>query len=49
MAPMLVHVPMRPVAENIAVAELPELDTACVVFADNVVRAVGTCQREDHR
>ncbi|WP_197507754.1 TetR/AcrR family transcriptional regulator [Mycobacterium sp. ACS4331] len=48
MAPMLVHALMRPVAEKIAPAELPELDTVCVVFAENFVRAVGTRQREDH-
>ncbi|OKH69351.1 TetR family transcriptional regulator [Mycobacterium sp. SWH-M3] len=42
MAPMLIHMFIRPAARLAAVVELPDIDTVCDVFADNFVRAVAT-------
>jgi len=40
MAPMMIHLLMRPVAGDSGLVELPDVDTVCEVFADNFVRAV---------
>jgi len=40
MAPMMVHLFMRPVAENSSAAALPDIDTVCDIFADAFVRAL---------
>jgi hypothetical protein len=40
--PIAVHTMVRPAADNIPEIELPELDEACVVFADAFLRAVAT-------
>jgi AcrR family transcriptional regulator len=40
MAPMMVHLLTRPIAEDTGVIDLPDLDTTCDVFADNFIRAV---------
>ena len=40
MAPMMIHLLMRPVAGDSGLVELPDVDTVCDVFADNFVRAV---------
>jgi AcrR family transcriptional regulator len=42
LAPIAIHTMVRPAAVNIPALELPELDQACVVFADNFLRAVAT-------
>jgi AcrR family transcriptional regulator len=42
LAPIAIHTMVRPAAKNIPEIELPELDQACVVFADNFLRAVAT-------
>jgi AcrR family transcriptional regulator len=42
LAPIAIHTMLRPAAKNIPEVELPELDRACVVFADNFLRAVAT-------
>jgi AcrR family transcriptional regulator len=42
LAPIAIHTMVRPAAVNIPEIELPELDQACVVFADNFLRAVAT-------
>jgi hypothetical protein len=41
-APIAIHTMVRPAAVNIPEIELPELDEACVVFADDFLRAVAT-------
>ena len=40
LAPIAIHTMVRPAAVNIPEIELPELDEACVVFADAFLRAV---------
>ena len=40
LAPIGIHIMVRPAAATIPEVELPELDLACVVFADNFLRAV---------
>lgn len=40
MAPMLIHMFMRPAAERIALADQPDTDRVCDMFADLFVRAV---------
>jgi len=42
LAPIAIHTMVRPAAVNIPEIDLPELDQACVVFADNFLRAVAT-------
>jgi AcrR family transcriptional regulator len=42
LAPIAIHTMVRPAAVNIPEIELPDLDQACVVFADNFLRAVAT-------
>lgn len=42
LAPIAVHTMVRPAAASIPEVELPPLDEACVVFADNFLRAVAT-------
>jgi hypothetical protein len=42
LAPIGVHTMLRPAIENIQEVELPQLDEACVVFADAFLRAVAT-------
>jgi AcrR family transcriptional regulator len=42
LAPIAIHTMVRPAAVNIPEIELPNLDQACVVFADNFLRAVAT-------
>jgi AcrR family transcriptional regulator len=42
LAPIAIHTMVRPAAVNIPELELPDLDQACVVFADNFLRAVAT-------
>ena len=42
LAPIAIHTMVRPAAVNIPEIDLPELDQACVVFADDFLRAVAT-------
>jgi len=42
LAPIAIHTMVRPAAKNIPEIELPDVDQACVVFADNFLRAVAT-------
>jgi AcrR family transcriptional regulator len=42
LAPIAIHTMVRPAAKNNPEIELPDLDQACAVFADNFVRAVAT-------
>jgi len=42
LAPIAIHTMVRPAAVYIPEIELPELDQACAVFADNFLRAVAT-------
>ena len=42
LGPMMVHMLTRPALSNIAVIELPDLDTTCTELAANFVRAVAT-------
>jgi AcrR family transcriptional regulator len=42
LAPIAIHTMVRPAAVNVPEIDLPELDEACVVFADNFLRAVAT-------
>jgi hypothetical protein len=42
LAPIAIHTMVRPAAVNLPEIELPDLDQACVVFADNFLRAVAT-------
>ena len=42
LAPIAIHTMVRPAAKNIPEIELPDLDQACVVFADTFLRAVAT-------
>lgn len=49
MAPMMIHLFMRPVAESTAVAHLPDIDTVCEVFTDTFVNAVATQQKRMSR
>lgn len=46
---MLIHLFMRPAAENSGLVEFPDIDTVCQVFADNFVRAVGVTTRPTRR
>ena len=45
MAPMMIHLFMRPVAESTGWSHLPDIDTVCDVFTDNFVNAVATQQK----
>lgn len=40
MGPIMIHMFMRPLAENLTVLPVPDIDTLCDVFADAFVRAV---------
>lgn len=40
-APMMIHMFLRPLAIDSGLVDLPDVDTACEIFADNFVRAVG--------
>jgi hypothetical protein len=40
MGPMVMHMLGRPALANLAVVELPDLDTTCTELAANFVRAV---------
>jgi AcrR family transcriptional regulator len=42
MGPMVLHMLGRPALANLAVVELPDLDTTCTEFAANFVRAMAT-------
>lgn len=42
MAPMLIHLFVRPATEDSGLLDLPDVDTVCAVFADNFLRAVGS-------
>ncbi|MGH3630349.1 MAG: TetR/AcrR family transcriptional regulator [Sciscionella sp.] len=42
LAPMVVHMMLRPNAANLPGVDLPDIDTVCDVFTDNFLRAVGT-------
>ena len=48
-APMLMHLLGRPLAENAALAELPDIDTVCEVFTDTFVNAVAIPQKRRQR
>ena len=41
MAPMLIHILMRPAVERIGLVDQPDIDTVCDAFADTFVRAFG--------
>ncbi|QLL09903.1 TetR/AcrR family transcriptional regulator [Mycobacterium vicinigordonae] len=45
MAPMMIHLLMRPLAERTDLVTLPDLDVVCEVFADTFVRAVATREK----
>jgi hypothetical protein len=40
MAPLMIHLFMRPVADQAALVDLPDIDAVCDVFADAFVRAM---------
>lgn len=40
MAPLMIHLFMRPIADQTAVVELPDIEAVCDVFAEAFVRAV---------
>ena len=42
LAPMVIHMVLRPREENLPGFELPDLDTCCDTFVDTFLRAVGT-------
>ena len=42
MGPIMIHMFLRPLAENLTALPVPDIDTLCDVFADAFVRAVGT-------
>lgn len=42
LGPILIHMFTRPVAENMAQRQLPDIDAVCDAFADNFIRAVAT-------
>jgi AcrR family transcriptional regulator len=42
MGPIMIHMFMRPLAENLSALPVPNIDALCDVFADAFVRAVGT-------
>ncbi len=46
MAPMLMHLFVRPAGANLAFVDLPDIDSVCDVFADAFVRAVTTGESE---
>ncbi|WP_370653135.1 MULTISPECIES: TetR/AcrR family transcriptional regulator [Mycobacterium] len=45
MAPMMIHLFMRPLAERTDLIDLPNLDVVCEVFADAFVRAAATREK----
>jgi hypothetical protein len=45
LGPIVFHVLTRPALTDISAWPLPDIDTACDVFADNFVRAVATPNR----
>jgi AcrR family transcriptional regulator len=42
LGPIMIHLLTRPVLPNVLAAPLPDIDTACEIFADGFVRAVAT-------
>ncbi|ODR01963.1 hypothetical protein AWC25_24045 [Mycobacterium sherrisii] len=42
LAPMVIHMLLRPNAANLFGGDLPDIDTVCDVFADGFIRAAGT-------
>ncbi|MCV7101232.1 TetR/AcrR family transcriptional regulator [Mycobacterium palustre] len=42
LAPMVIHMLLRPNAANVLGVDTPDIDTVCDVFADGFVRAAGT-------
>lgn len=42
LGPIMIHLFMRPVAEDAPVLPLPDIDSICDVFADAFIRSVGT-------
>ena len=46
MAPILMHLFVRPAGENLPSVDLPDMDTVCDVFTDTFVRAVATGESE---
>jgi AcrR family transcriptional regulator len=42
LAPMVVHMMLRPNEANLPGVDLPDIDTVCDVFTDNFLRAAGT-------
>ena len=49
MAPMMIHLLMRPVAVDSGLVELPEIEAVCDVLAGNFVRAVTPAPEEGRR
>jgi AcrR family transcriptional regulator len=48
LGPIMIHLFMRPVAENIPATPMPDIDTMCDVFADAFIRAVGMAVEPHH-
>lgn len=44
LAPMVIHMLLRPNAANLLGADIPDIDTVCDVFTDGFVRAAGTAR-----
>jgi hypothetical protein len=42
LAPLVVHMLLRPAATNLPGMNLPDIDTVCDVFTDAFLRAAGT-------
>ncbi|WP_280828823.1 TetR family transcriptional regulator [Mycobacterium sp. OTB74] len=42
LGPILIHMFMRPLAENVSSVALPDIDALCDLFADNFIRAITT-------
>ena len=49
MAPMLLHLFLRPAAEESGIVEFPGIGGVCNTFADNAIRAVATREDETGR
>ena len=49
LTPVVIHMLLRPAMPNLPGVELPDVETVCVTFADNFVRAVGTTQSDPRR
>jgi hypothetical protein len=46
-APLVVHILLRPIAVDVAVVYLPDIDQTCDIFADAFIRAVAVQPRQE--